>query len=174
MGLFDGAAGGIFSGAASLIGQERANRANAELAGRQMEFQRHMSNTAHEREVRDLRRAGLNPILSATGGQGASTPAGASAVMENSEGAAATSAIEALRLRKEIQATAQEIETSKAVEQREKATAKEIDARTPGVAGESKAKETIFNQLTNGMRKAFEYIQPKAIKQKPIQLKTKE
>lgn len=61
--------------------QRDANNKNAGLSERQMQFQYDMSNTAHQREVRDLQLAGLNPILSATGGNGASTPSGASANM---------------------------------------------------------------------------------------------
>lgn len=82
MGLFStigtalGVGGGdVFSGLLGGIGGLGKQRADKASSARQMAFQERMSNTAHQRQMADLRKAGINPMLSAKLG-GASSPTG--------------------------------------------------------------------------------------------------
>lgn len=68
----------------------KAMQFNAQQAQANRDWQQMMSNTAHQREVRDLLNAGLNPVLSASGGNGASTTSGATASGVTSSGATAS------------------------------------------------------------------------------------
>ena len=74
--------GQLLSMGLGMIGAERQNSAQKGMSNTQMAFQERMSNTARQREIKDLREAGLNPILSA-GGSGASSPGGSTANMAN-------------------------------------------------------------------------------------------
>ena len=109
-----GAASSIYSGMKSQSGQSSANAANRQQALVQMMFERNMANTAHRREVKDLRAAGLNPILSGTGGHGAASPSGAMSHYENAKGAGVSSALAALSTLTEALLTKQQTEKTKA------------------------------------------------------------
>lgn len=93
-----GTAGGSnsASGILGFLGGERQNYSNAKQAADMMKFQEDLSNTAHQREVADLRAAGLNPLLSVN--KGASSPGGAMATMQNT----VHSAMDAAKSRAEI------------------------------------------------------------------------
>ncbi|AXH73282.1 MAG: DNA pilot protein [Microviridae sp.] len=103
------------SGLTSLAGGFLGNRSAAQEAKKNREFQLMMSSTAHQREVEDLRAAGLNPILSATGGPGASTPSGSTASQSDPITPAVSSAMQMFKISMEqnlIQAQAQREQAS--------------------------------------------------------------
>lgn len=75
----------LISGAVGLLGaksQRDTNRKQIGLAQDQMDFQREMSNTAYQRAMADMKKAGINPIMVSKLG-GASTPAGAMAQLKD-------------------------------------------------------------------------------------------
>lgn len=91
---------GIAGGALGLFGQQQTNKMNVRLARENREWQERMANTAHQREMADLKAAGINPMLRHM--SGAQTPAGDRAEVGDAVGRGAASAMEAALLRAQL------------------------------------------------------------------------
>lgn len=134
----------MIPGVGQFLGQERTNQANAQQVSTQSAFQERMSNTAHQRQVADMKAAGLNPILSAN--SGASTPSGAAATMGNSlsgMGQVASSAMDYKRLKQDVKASEENIKLIKEQQQTQKTTQSANQAATAKADS-----ERYLNELT--------------------------
>ena len=96
--------GSTIGGFLGFKGQKDANVASAQQAQKQMDFQREMSNTAVQRRMKDLKKAGINPILA--GSKEASSPSGAMAPQANVMAAGVSSALQAAQIASTLQTTA--------------------------------------------------------------------
>lgn len=118
--------------AASIWGQSQANKNNVKIAREQMAFQERMSNSAYQRATADMRAAGLNPLL-AYGQGGGSTPSGASTTVENVMSGTSTGAMDAIRLKKDIEEATSRIEMQGEQTQTERDRQANLNAQTDAV-----------------------------------------
>jgi len=132
-------------------GMNQQNAANVAAASKQMRFQEAMSSSAHQREVKDLRAAGLNPMMSAMGGGGASSPQGASsqAGSVSMEGLV-SSAIALKQMKADVAKAESETQLNKDAQQKTKQdtkigqqTEKLVQAQIQGAKGTSKSNAAI-------------------------------
>lgn len=137
----------ILGGSAlSALGNIYSSERNVSQAKRQMRFQERMSNTAHQREIADLQKAGLNPILTGKYG-GASTPPGTAGTVGNPLESMPSSALAFAQLRQQkplVAAQAQQALSS--------AKASEAQAQSIALDSQIKAQEYEQRKITNPLQ----------------------
>lgn len=148
------AAGASLAGSGiSAYGQSQANKRNIALAQENRAWQERMANTAYQRSMADMRKAGLNPILAYKQG-GAAVPSGNVANVESTfkdvdVGEAASSAFDARVKNQQVNQVKASAQALREQSEKSKADASLVRQRT-------RAEVT---KLTNESKSAFEQYQ---------------
>lgn len=146
-GVLGGPIGALLPAGLSLLGGLFGNKSSAKEANAARMFQLYMSNTAHQREVADLRAAGLNPILSATKGLGgASSPSSAPAQQSDPITPAVNSAMTFMRTMAEINRMDAETRRTQAQADLERSR---VNQNLPQAEIEKMGSETQLNRARN-------------------------
>lgn len=82
-----------------VIGSLMTNIWSSREASKNREFQERMSSTAHQRNIADMRKAGMNPALAQLGSGGASSPSGSSGHIQDMGPSVGSAAIVKAQLR---------------------------------------------------------------------------
>lgn len=144
---------GLVSGLLSYKSASDANKINQSLTNEQRIWEQDMANSAHQREVEDLRKAGLNPILSA-GGSGAVTPIVAPARVE-STWKDTNKASEAISNGLASALTAATIKTEKAKKDMTEASTAKIQAEADVAKADADFYNSGFGRFVNGAQKVM-------------------
>lgn len=143
--LFGGPLGDMIPGVGDARAQDQANRVNIHLAKQNRDWQERMSNSAYQRAMTDMKKAGLNPMLAYQQG-GAPVPSTAAATVNPSSktglASAGVSAFTGISTARAAQQNAQTQEASAEsnIRLQDMQTAKTV-AETQHVQAETKLKQ---------------------------------
>lgn len=141
-----GAIGSAFAANEESESQKEINASQVDLSREQMSFQERMRDTAHQAAVKDLRAAGLNPILAAN--SAAAVPSGAMAQLQNPKGNLPERVLSSARALSDIKLTNEMVETEKSKQKVNEETAK---------INEAMATQAQFNTAMRLQEARFEF-----------------